>query len=133
MHQLTRCKRIQGSPKPWIADFRYWIFCHWKWIPDSARKNFLISEFHKQKFPGLRNSDSLSWGEATMKLLPAPVSSKPGVTPESSFFQVPSHRMIKQNYLLLLFLSLEPVRSRRGIAELFIEGRQLSRRETLLK
>ena len=81
----------------------------------------------------------------TKMILPsAPVSSKPRVTPEFSFFLVPSQRMIKQNYLLLLLLLLEPFGSRR-VSELqkflskgdneVVESRTFTRpgRETLQK
>ena len=48
--------------KPWIPDFRYWIpdFCQRKL--DSGFLE-LYSRFIKQKLPGFRNADSLTWGK----------------------------------------------------------------------
>ena len=49
---------------PWILDSRYWIPVFQSWIPDflSCIPDSKVQDFwfHKQKFPGLRNPDSLT-------------------------------------------------------------------------
>ena len=49
---------------PWILDSRYWIPVFQSWIPDflSCIPDSKVQDFwfYKQKFPGLRNPDSLT-------------------------------------------------------------------------
>ena len=74
-------------------------------------KNLLLLLFRKKKFPDFRVpqakiSRTPKFGFPYMErthnkiiLLRAPVvSSKQSITPESSFFQVPSQQMMNQNY-----------------------------------
>ena len=48
----------------------FWIPWAVFWIPDSTSKILLSSRFHKQKFPGFHNPDSLTRGELLDNIFP---------------------------------------------------------------
>ena len=65
--------RLDSSRCQWNLDsgFQFLVGFRIPWAPESKAQD---SRFHKQNFPGFRNSDSLAWGDLWVPCMGRPLS-----------------------------------------------------------